>query len=47
MPYIVVKVKDKNCWKVMNVITGRVHSECSTKSNATKQLNLLNRLDSL
>ena len=45
MPYTVHKVRNKNCWEVKNAMTGVVHSKCTTKSNADKQLKLLNMLD--
>ena len=43
MPYKVVKVPNKNCWKVMKGSV--VHTKCGTLANAKKQVKLLNMLD--
>jgi len=45
MPYKVEKVRNKNCWKVVNAKTGVVHTKCSTLANAKAQVRLLNMLD--
>lgn len=45
MPYVVRKVPNKNCWKVVNDKTGAVHTKCGTQANAMKQKKLLNELD--
>lgn len=45
MPYKVEKVRNKQCWKVVNTKTGVVHTKCGTLANAKKQLSLLNMLD--
>jgi len=45
MPYTIVKVRDKECYKVINKITGRVHSQCATRENAVKQVKLLHTLE--
>jgi tRNA(Phe) wybutosine-synthesizing methylase Tyw3 len=41
--YKVVKVPNKNCWKVMRGAV--IHMKCGTLSNAKKQVALLNELD--
>jgi hypothetical protein len=45
MPYTVYKVRNKNCWEIKNNKTGVLHSKCTTKSNADKQVKLLNMMD--
>ena len=45
MPYVVRKVPNKQCWKVVNDKTGVVHTKCGTLANAKKQKALLNQLD--
>jgi hypothetical protein len=37
--------KHGKCFSVVNTETGRVHSKCSTKANATKQMRLLYMLE--
>lgn len=46
MPYILLKGKgkDKNCYAVVNSITRKVHSKCSSKKDAMAQLRLLSSL---
>lgn len=41
MPYVIRKVRNKNCWTVKNKQTKKVHSKCATKKNAMKQIKLL------
>jgi hypothetical protein len=41
--YKVVKVPNKNCWKVMRGSV--IHSKCATLANAKKQAKLLKELD--
>lgn len=45
MPYLIRKVRNQPCYKVINKITGKVHSQCSTKQNAEKQVRLLHMLE--
>ena len=45
MPFVIVKVRGKECYKVINKITGRVHSQCATRENADKQVKLLHMLE--
>ena len=45
MPYRISKINNKNCWNVINVDTGKVHSKCTTLENAKKQVRLLNAID--
>lgn len=45
MPYVIKKVRNESCWKVVNDKTGVVHTKCGTLENAKKQVRLLNQLD--
>ncbi len=45
MPYVIRKVRNKNCYSVKNIITGKVHAKCATKEKAKKQLRLLNAVE--
>ena len=45
MPYQMIKVKGKNLYKVINEISGKVHSKGSTKENAEKQIRLMQMFD--
>ena len=40
-----IKVKGKNLYKVINEISGKVHSKGSTKENAEKQIRLMQMFD--
>jgi hypothetical protein len=42
MPFIIRKVRNKNCWQVKNKDTGFVHAKCTTKEKAEAQIRLLN-----
>jgi len=44
MPYIIRKVRNKDCWQVKNVDNGKIHAKCTTKTKAESQLRLLNTL---
>jgi len=41
MPYASRKVRGKSCLKVYNKKSKRIFSKCTTKENATKQIQLL------
>ena len=41
MPYAVRKVRNKNCFRVYNVVSKRTFSKCTTMEQAQKQLRLL------
>ena len=43
--YQIIKVKGKNLYKVINEISGKVHSKASTKENAEKQIRLMEMFD--
>ena len=45
MPFEIKKIRNKNCWKVINLDTGKVHSKCTTLENAKKQVRLLYGLE--
>jgi hypothetical protein len=42
MPFIIRKVRNKDCWQVKNKDTGKIHAKCTTKKKAEAQLRLLN-----
>ena len=46
MPYIIVKGKgkDKDCFAVVNSVTGKIHAKCTTKQKALAQVRLLSDL---
>lgn len=46
MPLVIRKVKNKDCYRVKNRLTGRILSKCSTLLNAKKQVRLVNYLES-
>jgi hypothetical protein len=41
MPFVVRKVRNKNCWQVKNADTGKVYSKCTSKEKAEAQIRLL------
>jgi len=41
MPFKLRKVNSRNCYKVFNAKTKRIHSKCTSKAKAKKQLQLL------
>ncbi len=41
MPYVIRKVRNKNCYSVKNKVTGRVHAICTTKTKAEAQVRIL------
>ena len=45
MPYAIVKIRGKKLYKVINPITGRVHSYHTTLKNAKSQVRLLNAIE--
>ena len=45
MPYKLIKVKGKNLYKVINELTGKIHSKASTKENAEKQIRIMQFFD--
>jgi hypothetical protein len=45
MPYLLKKVRGKNCWQVRNKYTKKVFAKCSTQENAKKQLRLLRAIE--
>ena len=45
MPYIIRKVRNKDCYKVVNKTNDRIHAKCSTLENAKKQKRLLDAID--
>lgn len=44
MPYTVRKVRNQPCYKVYNKNTKKVHSKCTSKEKALKQIRLLNAI---
>ena len=47
MPYKLIKVKGKNLYKVINEISGKVHSKGSTLTDAEKQIRLMEMFDNI
>ena len=45
MPYKLIKVKGKNLYKVINELTGKIHSKESTRSDAEKQIRIMQFFD--
>lgn len=45
MPYTIRKVRNKDCYKVVNKINNRIHAKCSTLENAKKQKRLLDAIE--
>ena len=45
MPYTIRKVRNKDCYKVVNKINDRIYAKCSTLENAKKQKRLLDAID--
>lgn len=45
MPYTIRKVRNEECYKVVNKINGRIHAKCSSLENANKQKRLLDAID--
>ncbi len=41
MPYNIRKVRNKECYEVRNIETGRVASKCTTRDKAIAQVRLL------
>ena len=44
MPYMIRKVRNKNCYKVMNKKTKKIHAKCATLENAKRQQRLLSAI---
>ena len=45
MPYIIRKVRNKNCFSVKNTKTGATKSICTTRKKAESQVKLLETLE--
>lgn len=45
MPYILKKVRGKNCWQVKNKYTKKIFAKCSSYKNANSQLRLLRAIE--
>lgn len=45
MPISVRKVKNRNCYRVKNMRTGKIHAKCTSKKKAKGQMRLLNAVD--
>ena len=43
--YAIRKVRNKECYKVVNITTGTVHSKCTSRKKAESQVKLLRALD--
>ena len=45
MPYILRKIRGKNCWQVKNKYTKKVFAKCSSEKNAKSQIRLLRAIE--
>lgn len=45
MPLTVRKVRNRNCYQVKNVKTGKIHSKCTSRLKAKGQVRILNAAD--
>lgn len=45
MPYLLRKVRNKNCYRVSNKVSKHVFSKCTTLKKARKQMRLLHAID--
>lgn len=45
MPYIIRKVRNKECYRVKNAKTGKVYAFCTTLNKAKAQIRLLESLE--
>ena len=45
MPILIRKVRNKDCWRVYNALTGQIHSFCTTLAKAKAQKRLLDSLE--
>ena len=45
MPYKMCKVRNRDCYKVVNAKDGKIHSVCTSLEKAKKQIRLLNAVD--
>ena len=45
MPYVIRKVPNKACYRVVNKKTKKVFAKCSSKKNAEKQVRLLRAIE--
>lgn len=45
MPYKMIKLRDKNLYKVVNTRTGEVHAKGTTRKKAEAQIRLLSQFE--
>lgn len=45
MPLTVRKVRNRNCYQVKNVKTGKIHAKCTSRLKAQGQVRILNAAD--
>lgn len=45
MPYQVRKIRNKECYEVINTLTKKIHSKCTTRSKAESQIRLLRGIE--
>jgi hypothetical protein len=45
MPYTIRKMPNRNCYRVRNLDTGRVMSDCTSRAKAEAQVRLLHAID--
>lgn len=46
MPYLITH-PSANCWSVVNAVTGRVYSKCTTEAKANRQKKLLEGVEAM
>ena len=42
MPYKIRKMPNKNCYRVSNAITGKIHAYCTSRKKAEAQIRVMN-----
>lgn len=45
MPYTIRKMPNRNCYRVRNLRTGRVMSDCTSRAKAEAQVRLMHAID--
>lgn len=45
MPFKIIKVKNKPCYKVVNKKNGKIHAKCTTRAKAEAQIRVIYAAD--
>lgn len=45
MPYRIRKVRNRNCYRVKNARTGKIHAQCTSRKKAEAQKRLLEDIE--